>query len=90
MPTARFKSQIAVLKDKLYVMGGLTFFNLQGNWSSENEEYTSIGYGKPDPTSSLPWSNTTLTQSPSPNSSQTNSVPGNLIWVGVVELVITL
>jgi len=57
MPTARFNSHIAVVQDKLYVMGGLPYFNVQGDYCFENEEYTPIGYGtnpQPTPSSSLP------------------------------------
>jgi hypothetical protein len=52
MPTARFNLQVAVLNDRLYAMSGTPYFNFEGVWSNENEQYTPIGYGTPDPTSS--------------------------------------
>jgi len=63
---------------------------MQGAWSSENEVYTPIDYGTPDPTSSLPSPYSTPTPSPSPNSSQTNSVAVNLMLIAFAVLVITL
>jgi len=44
MPTARFQLYVAVLNDKLYAMDGTPYFNLQGVWCPENEQYTPIGY----------------------------------------------
>lgn len=94
MPTARFSLQVAVLNDKIYVMGGLPYFNVQGDWSSENEQYTPMGYGTTDPTSSLPTSYPTLTPSNIPTIQPTvdagpvanNSV--GLIIIGIVTFFI--
>ena len=47
MPTSRFNLQVAVLNDRLYGMSGTPYFNFEGVWSSENEEYTPLGYGTP-------------------------------------------
>ena len=44
MPTARFKLDVVVLNDILYVMRGSPFFNLNGIYSYENEQYTPAGY----------------------------------------------
>jgi hypothetical protein len=44
MPTARFQLHVTVVDDKLYAMGGLPYFNVQGDYSYENEQYTPIGY----------------------------------------------
>jgi hypothetical protein len=91
MPTARFNLQVAVLYDRLYAMSGTPYFNFEGVWSSENEQYTPIGYGTPDPTSSsLPSPYSTPTPFPSPNSSQINSVLVNLMLIALAMLVITL
>ncbi|PVX23056.1 MAG: hypothetical protein CW691_11750 [Candidatus Bathyarchaeum sp.] len=44
MPTARFSLDAVVLNDKLYVMHGFPFFNLNGVYCHENEQYTPVGY----------------------------------------------
>jgi N-acetylneuraminic acid mutarotase len=44
MPTARFQLHVTVVDDKVYAMGGLPYFNVQGDYSYENEQYTPIGY----------------------------------------------
>lgn len=44
MPTARFSLGVAVLNDKLYVMRGSPYFNLNGVYCSENEQYTPVDY----------------------------------------------
>jgi parallel beta-helix repeat protein len=44
MPTARFSLGVAVLNDKLYVMRGEPYFNLNGVYCSENEQYTPVDY----------------------------------------------
>jgi N-acetylneuraminic acid mutarotase len=48
MPTARFQLYMTVLNDQLYVMGGAPFFAI-GPYCYENEQYTPIGYGTPEP-----------------------------------------
>lgn len=45
MPTARYGLRVAVVNDMIYAMGGSPFFNLQGIWCPEIEQYTPIGYG---------------------------------------------
>jgi N-acetylneuraminic acid mutarotase len=44
MPTARFKLDVVVLNDTLYVIRGSPFFNLSGTYCYENEQYTPVGY----------------------------------------------
>jgi len=44
IPTARFQLDAAVLNDILYVMRGSPFFNLNGIYSYENEQYTPADY----------------------------------------------
>jgi N-acetylneuraminic acid mutarotase len=52
MPSARFDLSIAVLNDTIYAMRGLPYFNLQGVYCLENEQYTPIGYGTIQPSPS--------------------------------------
>jgi hypothetical protein len=52
MPTSRFRLHVVVVNDKLYAMCGTPYFNLEGVWSSENEEYTPIGYRSAEPSPS--------------------------------------
>jgi N-acetylneuraminic acid mutarotase len=49
MPTARFQLKVAVVNGMIYAMGGLPYFNLEGRWCPENEQYTPIGYGTVPP-----------------------------------------
>ena len=44
IPTARFHLDVVVLNDILYVMRGSPFFNLNGVYNYENEQYTPLGY----------------------------------------------
>ena len=44
MPTARYSLSVAVLNDMLYVMRGMPYFNLNGVYCHENEQYTPVDY----------------------------------------------
>ena len=44
MPIARAGLHIAVVNDVLYVLGGVPYINVQATWTSENYQYTPIGY----------------------------------------------
>jgi len=57
MPTQRGHFSVAVVNDKLYVIGGQ--FATENNelsyvYKTENEQYTPVGYGTPDPSSPSP------------------------------------
>jgi hypothetical protein len=57
MPTQRVRFYVAVVDDKLYVIGGqIATENNESShvYKSENEQYTPIGYVAPDKSSSTP------------------------------------
>jgi len=79
---ARLDFDVAVLNDKLYAIGGYTFDNSPDNGkvsaSALNEQYTPIGYGKPDPSFTSLTDNTApeiLIISPENDSCYTTNVP---------------
>jgi N-acetylneuraminic acid mutarotase len=76
MPEARLFTSIAVLDDKLYVIGGMTGFPTGGAPTYNNEQFVPIGYGGETQTS------------PSPAVSP--SVPEFPAWVILLSLIVTL
>lgn len=64
---------VAVVNDKLYVIGG----GYLHSKSAMNEQYTPFGYGTPDPTYQFLTPTPTTTQQPTPSPSQTTP-PSNL------------
>ena len=78
MPTARYQLHIAVVHDKLYVMGGLPYFNVEGVYCFENEEYTPIGYG------TIPQPTPTPTSSPEPKPFPTTIAVASIAVIVVV------
>jgi hypothetical protein len=66
MPSARFYCAVAVVNDKVYVIGGVRdVLEIPQHYFSTNEEYTPFAYGNPYSTDPLP----TFSPSPSPTPS---------------------
>ena len=80
MQTARFDLHVAVVHDKLYVMGGLPYFNVQGDYCFENEEYTPIGFG------TIPQSTPTPTSSPEPEPFPTTIAVASIATITIIIL----
>jgi N-acetylneuraminic acid mutarotase len=69
MPTQRVRFNIAVVDDKIYVIGGqIATENNESShlYESENEQYTPIGYVTPDKSSSTPYQEPTTKPEPFP------------------------
>jgi hypothetical protein len=67
--TRRYNFGVAIVNDMMYVIGGHTYFWLEGTYTpvAVNEQYTPIGYGTPDPSPS-PTPSLSPTPTPSPSS----------------------
>ncbi len=91
MPTDRFNCGIAVIADKFYVVGGFTPdkpYSGRVEPSPVNEQYTPIGYGKPDPTPFPSLSPSPTSPSSSPES-QIEPEPFPTALVAAVSVVVT-
>lgn len=65
MPTSRFNFAVGVVNDTVYAIGGVPFFNLQGEAIAANELYIPFGYQGPLP----PYWSPPPSTSPSPTTS---------------------
>jgi len=87
MPEFRVDFGVTALEDKIYAVGGYVFDNIESNNVSacaKTEQYTPIGYGAPDPSSSpvIPTSKSSI----EPETFPTTLVAASAITVSVIGI----